>query len=119
MLTSTCPGAEGISAPKIPTLIRYDKTDLTKFQWGASVGSHSDNIVGVKLLLDPSQRRPYYLPANNILKDIKALPKPPVEVAADYIGAIFRHALSEISIKVPKSYLDICQKDYVLSGRQR
>jgi hypothetical protein len=74
-----------------------------------------DNIVGVKLLLDPSQERPLYLPTGNIKRTIKKLPKPPVEIAADFIGAVYRHAQSEIAKVVPKEYLKICQKHFVLS----
>ncbi len=107
------PGSEGESAPKIPTLINY--ADGGGFSWGASVDRMQDNIVGVKLLLDPSQERPLYLPAANLKRIIKDLPKSPIEVAADFIGAIYRHALSEVGKKVPKDYLNLCQKHFVLS----
>jgi hypothetical protein len=111
------PGAEGESAPKIPTLISYDATDKSNFAWGASVNSMSDSIVGVKLLLDPTQERPLYLPTGNVKRDIKKLPKPPVDIAADFIGAVYQHALREIAKEVPKDYMAICQKHFVLSGK--
>ena len=76
----------------------------------------ADNIVGVKLLLDPSQEKPLYLPTGNIKSDLKKLPKAPLMVAADFIGAIYQYALQEISGQVPKSYMDLCQKQFVLSG---
>jgi hypothetical protein len=75
----------------------------------------ADNIVGVKLLLDPSQEKPLYLPTGNIKSDLKKLPKTPLLVAADFIGAIYQYSLSEISKEVPKSYMDLCQKQFVLS----
>ena len=109
-------GGGGRTAPKVPTLIRYDKKDPTKFEWGASVTRDGDMIEGIKLLLDPTQERPLYLPSTNIKRDLKALPKPPVEIAADFIGAIYQHALEEISQTVPKAYLSICRKEFVLSG---
>ncbi|OXV07229.1 hypothetical protein Egran_05006, partial [Elaphomyces granulatus] len=84
------PGASGQSVPKIPTLIRYDPDNNKKFAWGASANRTSDsvknNIVGVKLLLDPSQERPCYLPTENLLKDLSMLPKQPVEIAAKVAG---------------------------------
>ena len=109
------PGAEGESVPKIPTLINYRHGKGGEFAWGASVNRMEDNIVGVKLLLDPSQERPMYLPTANTKRTLKSLPKPPVEIAADFIGAVYRHALSEIAKVVPKDYFKLCQKEFVLS----
>ena len=104
---------ESHNAPKIPTIINYDGT---KFTWGASVNPIADNVVGVKLLLDPTQEKPLYLPTSNVKTDVKKLPKAPVMVAADFIGTIYRYALEEISAQVPESYMKMCQKQFVLSG---
>ncbi|KAF5544502.1 Hsp70 chaperone protein [Fusarium phyllophilum] len=109
------PGAESPDAPKIPTLIKYDEKNPDLFTWGAALNSQGDGIVGVKLLLDEKQEIPHYLPVRNMEKDIKALPKSPVEVAADFIGAIYGHAISEISNKFSKDYVALCHKEYVLS----
>ncbi|KAF5593829.1 Hsp70 chaperone protein [Fusarium pseudoanthophilum] len=109
------PGAESPDAPKIPTLIKYDKKNPDSFTWGAALNNQNDGIVGVKLLLDTKQEIPIYLPVRNMKKDIKALPKPPIEVAADFIGAIYGHAISEISNKFSKDYVALCHKEYVLS----
>lgn len=76
------------------------------------------SIVGVKLLLDPSQERPVYLPAADVKSDVEKLPKEPVMVVADFIRSIYQHALQEISEQVPKHYMDLCRKEYVLSGEQ-
>ncbi len=110
------PGAEGESKPKIPTLLNYSHQDTSEFAWGALVDRMSDNIVGVKLLLDPTQERPFYLPVGNIKRAIKNLPKQPVDIAADFIGAIYQHALKQISKEVPRDYMAICKKQFVLSG---
>lgn len=110
-------GAEGEYTPKIPTIIAYDEHDKSKFTWGASVDRTKDNIQGVKLLLDPDQERPLYLPTSTMKWDLKRLPKAPMEVAADFIGAMYKHALSEIAKEVPASYLSVCQKEFVLSGK--
>ncbi|KAK0648651.1 putative hsp70 protein [Cercophora newfieldiana] len=107
------PGGE--SAPKIQTLISYDAKDTNKFSWGASVNRMSDSIIGIKLLLDPSQERPLYLPTGNLQRDIRKLPKKPVNVAADFIHAIYQHALTEITKMVPQGYMSLCQKKFVLS----
>ncbi|KAG5948550.1 hypothetical protein E4U60_001463 [Claviceps pazoutovae] len=109
------PGNRGISAPKIPTVIEYSEEEPTGFRWGASASKARGGIVGIKLLLDPEQERPLYLSANNTRKELKSLPKKPVEIAADFIRAIYEHALEEIASAVPKAYMDICQKEFVLS----
>jgi hypothetical protein len=103
--------------PKIPTLINYNSSKNGDFTWGASVDRKLDNIVGVKLLLDPKQEMPLYLPTGNAKQDLKKLPKPAIDVAADFISAIYKHALTEISKEVPEDYMAICQKEFVLSGR--
>jgi len=107
------PGGE--SAPKIHTLISYDAKDSKKFSWGASVNRMTDSIIGIKLMLDPAQERPLYLPAGNLQRDIRKLPKKPVEVAADFIRAIYQHALAEITKQVPRGYMSLCQQQFVLS----
>ncbi|KAH6884874.1 hypothetical protein B0T10DRAFT_550765 [Thelonectria olida] len=109
------PGADSPDAPKIPTLIRYKKDNPDEFEWGAKLSNQSDGIVGVKLLLDPKQERPLYFRSKNIKKDLKDLPKSPVQITADFLGAIYNHALSEISKKFSKNYVDLCHKEYVLS----
>lgn len=107
------PGGE--SAPKVHTLISYDAKDSTKFSWGASVNRMTDSISGIKLLLDPAQERPLYLPTGDLQRDIRRLPKKTADVAADYIRSLFQHALSEITKKVPQGYLAMCQREYVLT----
>jgi hypothetical protein len=94
-------------------LIRYDGD---KYTWGAEVDGLADNIVGVKLLLDTEQPKPFYLPAGNVKHDLKKLPKRPYLVAADYIRALYKHALAEIANEVPDGYMELCQKQFVLSG---
>ena len=77
------------SAPKIATRISYDENDNSSFKWGASVDRLTGNgITGVKLLLDPKQERPHYLPATDIERDIGTLPKTPIDIAADFIEEI-------------------------------
>jgi hypothetical protein len=108
-------GVDGDSynAPKIPTLINYDGNEII---WGAAVNPIAENIVGVKLLLDPLQEKPLYLPTGNVKSDIKKLPKAPVMVAADFIKCMYQYALKEISKEVPERYMSMCQKQFVLSG---
>lgn len=106
----------GISAPKIPTTICYKPQGIQAFKWGAATEYDPDAIVGIKLHLDPTQKRPAYLPGELIQKELKSLPKPAIEVAADFIGALFKHAYAEIGRTVPREYMDMCSKEFVLSG---
>ncbi|OTA93248.1 hypothetical protein M434DRAFT_11786 [Hypoxylon sp. CO27-5] len=109
------PGLEGHRQPKVPTLISYDPHDSTKFKWGGQVDWRSEAVQGVKLLLDPDQPQPIYLPTTNTKGELKKLPKDPVDIAADFIGAIYKHALSKIESAAVKDYFEFCQKQFVLS----
>lgn len=102
--------------PKIPTVICYDKKEPQKFVWGGSVEPQADSISGFKLLLDPSQPRPDYAPGLCIAQEIQQLPKTPIQITADFIGAIHKHAIEEITKKFPKEYVQLCRKEYVFSG---
>jgi hypothetical protein len=66
-------------------------------------------------LLDPDQGRPIYLPESTAKSEIRHLGKPAVDVAADFIGAMYKHAMLKIESKIPKEYLDMCQKKFVLT----
>jgi molecular chaperone DnaK (HSP70) len=103
-----------LKQPKVPTVICYDPDDKNQFTWGAQKHK-TDTVAGVKLLLDPDQPRPLYLPESTAKADLKRFGKPAVEVAADYIGAIYKHALEKIEAKIPAEYMLMCQKQFVLS----
>lgn len=103
--------------PKIPTRVCYDKSNPSIFTWGAETKTEDDCVARFKLLLDPSQPRPGYLPAIDIEEELKKLPKPAVQVAKDYIEAIHNHAMQIIEQSLPPDYVKSCTKEYVLSGR--
>jgi hypothetical protein len=100
---------EGHKQPKVPTLICYDPNDKTKFSWGSQVGWKNESIQGVKLLL---------IPTGNIKSDLKKFPNPPVEVAADFIGAIYAHALSIIETRYQKTTSSSARNDLCSLFRQ-
>lgn len=102
--------------PKTPTVISYDQQNPQKFAWGGSVEPQADSISGFELLLDPSQPRPAYIPGVDIAKEVQQLPKTPIEITADFIVAIHKHAIEEISKKFPKDYVQLCRKEYIFSG---
>lgn len=106
----------GVTAPKIPTLVSYSKDNLEDWKWGASAEKDLEVIVGIKLLLDPSQKRPAYLPSGNLNLDVATLPKSPTEIASDFMKGIYKHALAEISKTTPKAYVDLCTKKFVVTG---
>ena len=108
------PGARGRTSPKCPTLVKYEGSK--DFKWGFELDrTTNERIEGIKLLLDPDQPLPLYVPAINTEAELKKLGKPAMDVASDYISAIFQHALAKIELKYPKSYLDMLDKQYVLS----
>ncbi|KAF4438660.1 Hsp70 family [Fusarium acutatum] len=108
-------GLEGRTQPKVPTAIAYDPDDSSEFKWGGQLSWRDDHVQGVKLLLDPKQTRPSYLPSANVKSEMRKLPKSAVDVAADFIGAMYSHALEMIGSRVPQDYLDLCEKTFVLS----
>ncbi|KAF2654972.1 actin-like ATPase domain-containing protein [Lophiostoma macrostomum CBS 122681] len=104
------------SVSKCPTVIKY--TNRHEFKWGYELDRTSEEkIVGIKLLLDPDQKRPLFDTAGAAATkaEIAKLGKPPVDIASDYISAIYNHALRVIAGKVPKAYLDMLDKYFVLS----
>lgn len=108
-------GLEGHDPPKVPTTISYNPRNKAEFVWGG-MKSKWPVIEAVKLLLDPDQEVPYYLPgAKNDTNELKKLGKTAVDVAADFIGAIYRHSLNKIESKMPKEYFAQCQKKFVIS----
>ncbi|KAL9027294.1 MAG: hypothetical protein Q9196_004161 [Gyalolechia fulgens] len=107
-------GLEGFKQPKVPTILSYDPKQQKSFTWGAQTHKHA-KIEGIKLLLDPGQETPLYIPETNTAAELKKLGKPATKVAADYIASIYHHALSKIETKVPAEYLKICQRKYVVT----
>lgn len=108
-------GLEGRTQPKVPTAILYDPQDSTKFKWGGQLTWRDDHVQGVKLLLDPKQTRPSYLPSSSAKREMRRLPKDVVDVVADFMAAMYKHALEKIGARVPRDYLDLCEKSFVLS----
>ncbi|KAI9647988.1 hypothetical protein NHQ30_002616 [Ciborinia camelliae] len=107
------PGLEGHKHPKVPTIISYD-SQVGGFTWGAQ--KHTDQTIqGIKLLLDPGQVMPSYVPTSNQKADLARLGKPAVDVAADYICAMYKHAVVQIKSRIPAEYFEMCQKQFVLS----
>ncbi|KAI9654197.1 MAG: hypothetical protein M1821_006725 [Bathelium mastoideum] len=104
------------NVPKTPTVLKY--TNAKDFKWGYELDrSVEDKISAIKLMLDPNQKRPLFDTggAQATKVEIAKLGKPPIDIASDYMAAIFKHALEVISGKLPKSYLDLLDKYYVLS----
>lgn len=97
-------------------MIKYDRDDATKFDWGSSVDKRGGGIVGVKILLDTKQESPFLIPSQDGHGSFNGSEKSIVEVAADFIRAIYQHALLEIAKTVPNGYMEMCRKDHVLSG---
>ena len=110
------PGAEDRIVPKAPTVIQYDVDSKTSFKWGYEVDQLDENkIANLKLLLDPDQPRPYFIPTDAEAEMAK-LPKSPVEVISDYMGVIFKHAIAEIEGEsLDPKFLDGFQKHFVLT----
>ncbi|EXJ69341.1 uncharacterized protein A1O5_07377 [Cladophialophora psammophila CBS 110553] len=104
------------NAPKTPTALQYGSGSVTNLKWGYELDRlEGEKIQHIKLLLDPEQPRPYFIPTN-IEAEMAKLPKPVVDVASDYMRAIFEHAIKEIEghFLVPE-LLHNFDKQYVLT----
>ncbi len=111
------PGVPGANRPKVPTLIRYDNSSERPYTWGYELESSHDvnKIVGIKLLLDPDHPKPLYVPQSNTKAELQNLGKSAVDVAADYIATIYKHALSKIEAAWPEEYIKKLPKKFILS----
>lgn len=107
-------GLEGFKQPKVPTIVSYDPQKRKLASWGAQKHKYA-KIEGMKLLLDPEQETPLYIPETDTPAELKKLGKPAIDVVADYITAIYKHALDRIETKVPAEYLKMCQKKFVVT----
>ncbi|KAL8946546.1 MAG: hypothetical protein Q9222_007073 [Ikaeria aurantiellina] len=109
-------GLEGFKQPKVPTILSYDpsQTKANAFTWGAQKHKFSQ-IQGIKLLLDPGQETPLYIPETNTAAELKKIKKPATDVVTDYISSIYTHALTRIEAEVPSDYLKMCQKKFVVT----
>ena len=102
--------------PKTPTVIEYEIDSKTSFKWGYEVSPLAERkITNLKLLLDPDQPRPYFIP-RDAEAELAKIPKAPVDAISDYMGAIFKHALAEIkSTSLDPSFIDSFEKRFVLT----
>jgi hypothetical protein len=110
---SSWPGGDRI-APKTPTTLLYDSDGSFKCGYELN-GLEGQTIERIKLLFDPEQPRPFFIPVD-VEAELAKLPKSVSDVASDYMRAIYQHALKEIE----GNYLDLdflnqYQKQYVLT----
>lgn len=58
-----------------------------------------------------------YLPTSTgaLEAELGRLGKSAVEIATDYISAIYKHAMTRIESRIPADYLQMCEKKFVVS----
>ncbi|KAJ3498448.1 hypothetical protein NLG97_g1113 [Lecanicillium saksenae] len=102
---------------KVPTVLKYDSSDESKFEWGPLLKDPNNNIIRIKLLLDPNQKLPWHVPRNSIKETLNMLPpsKSPRGVATDFLRALKAHGMSQIATKVSQTALDLFDTEYVMS----
>lgn len=106
------PGIPGLKAPNTPALIDY-RNDKSAFTWGYRVDPKSvTRIEGNKHLLHPGHALPLYISS---LRNIQRLGKSPVDVVLDYIGALYQHAMTQITHRYPKPFVDMQQKKFIMT----
>ncbi len=118
---------------KIPSVIKYgmsgDDLEPVSFDWGYKVGVKDAGVIrGIKLGLDPEKRKFYHaavgievgtdivhLHEETTAAETARLQKSTVDIIADYIGAVYEHALSKIRQREIDSYIDSLPKEFVLT----
>jgi hypothetical protein len=109
------PGEENRNQPKTPTVIKYNSSSAQTFRWGYELDQVEDKISSLKLLLDPEQPHPYDI-MTDVDAEIAKLPKRVLDIASDYMKAIYEHAVSVIQQdSMDPTFLDQYQKVYVLT----
>ncbi|TGJ87961.1 hypothetical protein E0Z10_g854 [Xylaria hypoxylon] len=109
------PGALDRIVPKTPTELQYAPGSTDTFKWGYELEqSLKEKVVGLKLLLDPDLKRPYWIPSDPHA-EIAKLPKAVVDVAADYLKAIFQHAIAEVEKGYLPGFIEGFKKQYILT----
>ena len=110
------PGNKGRTASKVPTVLSYNGADGKTVSWGYELEQTStDKIEAIKLLLDPEQEKPSFFPHSTTKAELERLEKSPIEVATDYLSALYTHALTRIQSTWPANYLEVVQKKFVLT----
>lgn len=91
--------------------------DDNSYTWGfeAVNSDHGVRIEAVKLLLDPEQPTPLYVPAQDAGEELENLNKSATDVTTDYINALLKHALTVTASKFTKGYLETVRKKFVLT----
>lgn len=118
---------------KIPSIIKYgiskDGLEPSGFDWGYKVGVKDTGVIrGIKLALDPDKRGFYnsaagldagediiHLHEETTTAELVRLSKTTVDIIADYLGAVYKHALSKIREREYSSYIDSLTKEFVLT----
>ena len=95
------PGASGSSWDKCPTIVKYEGKVV---RWGFEIDRTTEGCIeGIKLLLDPEQPRPIYVPAVDTKAELQRL------------NALWKHAAANIESKYPKDYFNLLKKKFVLT----
>lgn len=107
-------GAKGLTYEKCPTLLKYEEDGSIK--WGYELERYSPGLIeGVKLLLDPNQPKPIYVPEMDTTAVLKKLGKAPIVVVSEYLNALFSHAKMKIAAHYLPGYLASSRKQYVIT----
>lgn len=56
-----------------------------------------------------------FIPGGNGKQELKKIGKKAEQVATDYIGALYKHAITRIEAKYPAAYLKRCHRQYVVT----
>ncbi|KAH0606557.1 uncharacterized protein H6S33_003391 [Morchella sextelata] len=103
------------SSDKVPSEISYDSSgEISK--WGFQIKTGEERLAWIKLLLEPTK----YISNNGTINSTRSLildrnTKEPVDVVADYLTCLRKHAIHCIQTTYGKAFLDATPIDYILT----
>jgi hypothetical protein len=96
--------------------IQYKSKDDHSFHWGYELNPFDVNkIEHIMFLLNPQQKRPLSIAWSNVQAKLDRLPKPPIDIAADYISALCKQSMAVIDRALPAEFLSMLQKKFVFT----
>ncbi|RPB14079.1 actin-like ATPase domain-containing protein [Morchella conica CCBAS932] len=103
------------SSDKVPSEIVYDSLGEVS-KWGFQIKTGEERLAWIKLLLEPTK----YISNNRTINSTRSLifdqnTKEPVDVVADYLTCLRKHAIHCIQNTYGKAFVDATPIDYILT----
>lgn len=104
-----------VTSTKVPTVLKYGSGG-PGFSWGYQVGLKDEKkLEAFKLLLDAKLPKPEYTQIMKVEKNFRELAKTPVNAVSDFMGALYRYAITAIEENHIQAYSEVQALKFVVS----